>query len=218
MGTQHRVQRGETLQSIAKQYGFRNWQSIANHPKNASLFREDGEPNLLPSDVDLYIPDKNPARFVCATNQAHRFQLKRVTAMLRVVLAEPDGTPLGDVDYEIKIGEQTVRARSAAGGEVCHEVPEAVERVDLTAWPEGGPEEGFRWTFDLRPMPSIDRIEGIQARLNHLGYACGDIDGQLNEATKEAIAEFQDDIGYDEPTGEIDDETRRALLVLCNEA
>ncbi|HUJ26792.1 MAG TPA: peptidoglycan-binding domain-containing protein, partial [Myxococcales bacterium] len=54
-------------------------------------------------------------------------------------------------------------------------------------------------------------IRGVQDRLNKLGYRAGN-SGQLDEATRAALRHFQEDeMEREEPTGELDDETQRAL-------
>jgi hypothetical protein len=58
-------------------------------------------------------------------------------------------------------------------------------------------------------------ISGIQARLNNLGYFCGQVDGILGPRTKSALASFQQAVlGRDDPDGEPDQETRDQLLSL----
>ena len=42
----------------------------------------------------------------------------------------------------------------------------------------------------------------VQTILNRLGYATGPVDGELNEATRDALRKFQADAGLD-PTGEV---------------
>jgi Putative peptidoglycan-binding domain-containing protein len=44
-----------------------------------------------------------------------------------------------------------------------------------------------------KEFPTEKTIRGIQARLNNLGYNCGDVDGKAGKATKASIRAFQKD-------------------------
>lgn len=56
----HTVRAGENLTVIAKKYGYPDWRTIYNDPKNADFRRKRPNPNLiLPGDL-LFIPDKTP--------------------------------------------------------------------------------------------------------------------------------------------------------------
>lgn len=59
-------------------------------------------------------------------------------------------------------------------------------------------------------MDPLSTIEGVQDRLNNLGYPCGDEQGTVGEKTKEALKLFQADYEV-KVTGEIDDATKKAL-------
>jgi peptidoglycan hydrolase-like protein with peptidoglycan-binding domain len=62
-------------------------------------------------------------------------------------------------------------------------------RIELNP---GTPEEQV---FELRigHVDPIDAISGVQARLESLGYACGEPTGQMTDATREALQRFQRD-------------------------
>jgi hypothetical protein len=48
------------------------------------------------------------------------------------------------------------------------------------------------------------RCDGVQSRLNNLGYACGPVDGQPSARLRNAVIQFQRDSGIQE-SGEWDD-------------
>jgi hypothetical protein len=56
MTTIHIVRAGETLLSIAEQYGFVAWQTIADAPENASLIHRRGSAHALREGDELHIP------------------------------------------------------------------------------------------------------------------------------------------------------------------
>ncbi len=75
MPTNHTVKEGESLITIAKQYGFLNWRTIYDAPENAELRRTRGRPNaILPGDV-VSVPDKKPKKVSIATTKEHVIKL-----------------------------------------------------------------------------------------------------------------------------------------------
>jgi N-acetylmuramoyl-L-alanine amidase len=66
-------------------------------------------------------------------------------------------------------------------------------------------------------MDPADEVSGVQARLNNLGFDCGEPDGVLDDDTKSAVRAFQVLFGL-EPSGEIDDAFREKLLACYDPA
>ncbi len=75
----------------------------------------------------------------------------------------------------------------------------------------------------LRHLDPFDTVEGVQDRLNNLGYSCGDEKGTMGPKTEQAIREFQSDCSLTE-TGTIDmtkgqkDLTLKALSEMYHES
>lgn len=55
----------------------------------------------------------------------------------------------------------------------------------------------------LAHLDPVSTIEGIQDRLNNLGYSCGDEHGEIGPNTQQALREFQSDYGLP-ATGQVD--------------
>jgi hypothetical protein len=72
-------------------------------------------------------------------------------------------------------------------------------------------ELGKLWPPD-RPLPPIDTIAGVQARLLRNGYHPGPVTGEWNERTARAIVRFQYDSSHPSP-GSLDDLTRSWLSI-----
>src|ERR1051325_8947818 len=54
----HVVKKGESLSTIARQYGHSDWKAIYDHPANAGFKKKRPNPNVIhPGDV-VVIPDK----------------------------------------------------------------------------------------------------------------------------------------------------------------
>ena len=60
-------------------------------------------------------------------------------------------------------------------------------------------------------LDPVTSASGVQARLSHLCFQPGPVDGQVGPRTRDAIRRFQAQQGID-VTGEIDDATRDRLV------
>ncbi len=58
---------------------------------------------------------------------------------------------------------------------------------------EENPDLYETFIFGVARLNPVNTIEGLQDRLNNLGYSCGDEYGNIGESTKEAIREFQNE-------------------------
>jgi peptidoglycan hydrolase-like protein with peptidoglycan-binding domain len=57
-----------------------------------------------------------------------------------------------------------------------------------------------------------DGVSGAQGRLLNLGYPVGPIDGKLGPRTRAALRQFQTDMKLQPVSGELDDQTKKALV------
>jgi hypothetical protein len=57
MAIDHTVVQGEYLSKIARNYGFSDYRTIWEHPKNAALKQARQNPNVLFPGDRLFIPD-----------------------------------------------------------------------------------------------------------------------------------------------------------------
>ncbi len=66
------------------------------------------------------------------------------------------------------------------------------------------------WTLALGHLDPVDENEGVQARLNNLGFYCGKVDGIIGPHTAAALKSFQRKMGLPD-TGRADQTTRARL-------
>src|SRR5262249_21733581 len=76
MSINHIVAQGETLSSIANQYGFHDWRTIYDHPDNSNFRERRKDPNLLYPGETLIIPDKQQQEIDCQVGQKHQFKMR----------------------------------------------------------------------------------------------------------------------------------------------
>ena len=212
----HTVEQGEYLASIAKDYGFSDWHTIYDHPQNADLKKRRPNPDILFPGDELFIPDKAQKQESCATEKKHRFQVKVPKAWLKIVLKDSEGKPLSNQPYTLNLGCLACNGTTDGVGSLQQKIPIGIEIGQLTL-----DKLGLTWPLKIGHLDPINDggdgedsaiTSGLQARLNNLGFHCGDVDGILGPKTIDAIKSFQRSIlGRDDPSGEPDKETRDAL-------
>ena len=106
MGKEYFVKQGECLSSLAKRFGFLDYQTIYNHPKNAELKQKRRNPNVLFPDDGVFIPDIELKEIDAVTEQKHRFELIRPKTTFRITVKDSDEKPFANVLYELKIDRQ----------------------------------------------------------------------------------------------------------------
>ncbi len=92
MPEDYQVQDGDCVSSIAYSNGF-YWETLWNHPGNASLKSDRKDPNILKAGDLLHIPDLTVRQEPGATEATHKFKLKGVPAKLRMRLMKPKEDP-----------------------------------------------------------------------------------------------------------------------------
>jgi hypothetical protein len=210
MAETYEVQQGDTIVSIADQQGFRNWRTIWDREENAELRNLRKNPQVLFPGDQVFIPDKVPKEHSCATNQRHTFMIPVPLARVRVLLEDAEGRPYADKEYRLTVNGQDFNGRTASNGLVEHEVPADAHAATLTLWTDDERREALTWSLQIGYLDPEEEISGVQARLNNLGYSCGEVNGELNEATIAALKAFQWDHQL-AMSGEIDDPTRAKL-------
>ncbi|MCO5169073.1 MAG: peptidoglycan-binding protein [Planctomycetes bacterium] len=210
MAETYTVQQGDTLASIAFARGFLRWQTIWEHAQNAGLREQRKDPHVLYPGDSVFIPDKTIKKFDCATKKLHTFRLKKPRLHFEQLLIDDEDQPYASKPFKLVAGGETIEGRTDGDGRVSEEIPFDAREVELTVWPvEGDDSSALTWTLDLGHLDPIDTVEGVQARLSNLGYACK-VTGSLDDETKDALRAYQGDQGL-QVTGEIDESTKSRL-------
>jgi hypothetical protein len=130
---------------------------------------------------------------------------------LRVTLANDLGVPLAGVDYAFSgegLDETGVTDEQGIAQAV---VPRDIRKVELEFWPDpDDPDASVVWELSIGELEPVSTTGGMQARLDALGFHCGEQTGSMNDETKRAIRAFQDFAGLP-VTGEADGKTLKEL-------
>jgi len=200
------VRQGDCIDSIAFERGFFA-DTIWNHPDNAELKRTRKEPNLLLEGDRVTIPEKEIHQESAASEEKHKFKRKGVPAMLSLQLFK-GGEPRADVDYLLIIDGESTEGTLDDEGKIETPIPPNAKEAKLILAPGTIDEETI--PLKLGGIDPICQLTGVQDRLLNLGYEPGKR-GELDDETRTAIANFQRAEEL-EPTGELDDTTKDALV------
>ena len=200
------VREGDCISSIAKEHGH-NWETIWEDPANTELRETRQDPNVLYPGDRVTIPDRTRRDEAIAAEERHRFRRLGEPSMFRLRLLD-DGEPRANVPYTLEIDGEQRQGTTDADGRIDERIPGNAQRGRLLVGADEEDQEEY--TLNLGELDPISSITGVQARLNHLGFGVGEVDGELGEQTREALIDFQKARGLTE-TGEPDDETRQRL-------
>jgi LysM repeat protein len=221
MPTSYTVERGDCLASIAKKFGFRSWRAIYDDPNNADFKKARPDPNVIyPGDV-LLIPDPKPSTKTAPgkVEKLNRFKVTLEKTLLRIQVKDEEEKPLAGKSYELRLGSNDVRRGATDGdGIVEVKVEPTVTQAKLLVF-DGDPKTGplYVWDVAIGHLNPADTPSGAKARLNNLGYFCGDVDEaadsseEIDPLTKLALAGFQEANGL-ERSGKLDEATQKKLV------
>jgi hypothetical protein len=205
MAMNYTVKQGDCISSIAFENGFFP-DTIWNHANNKELKEKRKDPNvLMPGDV-VFVPDKRIKEVSEPTNQVYKFRAKNVPAKLSLRLLF-DGEPRRNETYTIDFEGKIINGTTDSDGNITMSIPPNAKTGKLTV---GTDEHKMEYDLQLGRLDPVDKISGVQSRLNNLGFNCGRVDGVLNTETKEALQAFQVSVGI-QPSGELDAATKAKL-------
>lgn len=190
----HTVKQGETLSRIARQYGFASAQVLYDHPENQNFRQLRTNPDIIYPGDKVFIPEKTPPSFKAKTNKKTTFIVKREKEILRtrIKLEDESDDSLASQKAILAIGDQQIESQIAADGFVEWKLPKKITRhgvIRLFLDEENKVTHEIK--IDLGSLDPVTEASGVQARLNALGFYCGEVDNKIKEKSEQAIKEFQ---------------------------
>jgi hypothetical protein len=196
------VQPGDCILSIASKHGFL-WQRLWN--ANPELKARRDNPNVIfPGDL-VQIPQKVVKEASCVTDQLHKFAKKGTLAKFRVIV-ERFNVPLANRRYLVEIDGKLFDGTTDDTGLLEVNIDPAARTGRLRM-----PDDGVECALELGHLDPLDEFIGVQQRLHNLGFYFGELDGNDNQESRDAIADFQASVSI-EATGDLDDSTREKLF------
>jgi hypothetical protein len=196
----HVVETSETIQTIAKTYGFRQWRRIFEHAKNASLRELRPNPDVLARGDQVFVPDLETKLEPARVDEKTVFVLAPVVRELVLSLWEPGGTSLAGVPYELDV-EGTAHAGIVdPQGRIRH--PIDVDARTATLVLELDDEVTAEIELQIGALEPVDTDEGVRARLYNLGFVHASAESGPPPDLADAMALFRECNGLpalDEP-------------------
>jgi len=200
------AKQGDCIESIASKHGL-FWETVWNDPNNAQLKSVRKDPNVLEPGDKVFIPEKRLKEEPGATEQRHRFKRKGVPSLIHIILRDEEDRPRSGLEYVLEIDGKLVSGKTGTDGKIEHAIPPGAKQGKLTV---GAGENAEEYDLQLGYLDPVSEISGIQARLNNLGFDCGEGNDVLGPETKDAIWAFQEQYGL-KPTGKPDEMTKQEL-------
>ena len=129
---------------------------------------------------------------------------------LRMIFVDDRGQPYSNCQYELVCGGRRYLGTTDGSGGVSEQVLSTATQATLDLWPAAVGAERLSWQLELGDIEPVSTLNGMQARLQNLGYYHGPIDGLPSTSTNEALAAFQKDNDLT-PSGKEDEETLALL-------
>jgi N-acetylmuramoyl-L-alanine amidase len=188
------VRQGECLASIAVRQGFPDYGRIYDHPNNADFRRSRPNPNIVDPGDTIFIPDLEARVYDRPTDVKHWFLRKTAPVQLRVVVLDENGHPRAGASYRLGHHRGEVTGVTEADGMIQCDIPPDLEQATLYLTFPGKTGHAITrvWLLKLGNLDPIETISGVQARLNNLGYLCGEVDGVSGPKTQSAVRQFQE--------------------------
>ena len=198
----HIVRPGDCIMSIACRHGLL-WETLWN--ANYELRRKRNNPNVLfPGDV-VVVPEGTPAEYLRPTDQKHAFVLHGTKAKFRLIL-ERFNIPLAHRRYILTVDGKSTTGMTDATGFLETAISPSAREGNVVL-----PDDRLECALDFGHLDPIEELNGVQQRLQNLGYYLGVLDGRLTDEMRAAIADFQSSVGL-EATGDLTQATRDKLL------
>jgi hypothetical protein len=174
------------METIAEQYGFRDYHTIYDHANNAAFKTKRPNPHILYPGDSVFIPDMDPGHEPAETDKKHKFVLKAQKIKFQVYIRR-NGKPFANRAYKLKVGAQTITGKTGADGLIQKDIPIGEPQGVLTLT---GPPVYTR-KLDLGFLHPITTTSGRQMRLNNLGFSSGKPTGAEGDAYAAALRAFQ---------------------------
>lgn len=187
----HKVRQGETLIGLAATNGLKDWQSILERPENAGLKKARPDPGVLLPGDRVFIPPRELKQAAKPVDARHSFKVTLPRAWLRLALKDSAGQPWAGKRYALTVGSQSFTGTLANDGVLEQPVAVDATRGELKVWTAGAEAEPEIWQLAIGSMDPPEEVSGVKARLNNLGFDCGEPDSELTAEASAAIRSFQ---------------------------
>ena len=187
----HKINKGECLSSLAEKYRFHDPDILYSHGDNASLKAKRDNLNLLCENDKVKIPDKEKKEEAGSDAKRHKFKAKGIRTHIRLLVEDFDGNGLAGKKYKLEVGNEVFEGTTTGDGLVEQVVLAKETKGKLQIWLNDKKTASIFWPLEIGDLEPHKEQRGIQARLNNLGFSCGEVDGIIGPNTKAAVKAFK---------------------------
>lgn len=189
--TLHVVSQGEWVSQIAARYGFANFRTIYDDARNEALRTLRPNPNELYPGDEVWVPGGRhelllPSRAMEDKTWNVKFTGSEPEQVILIV-RNADGQPVRSTAYVLTIGGFEKPGTTDGDGRL-------VENIDVSLLEFTTPTltiAGQVMNLQIGHLDPLNTISGAQGRLKNLGHSIPAINGRLNQATRLALFQFQ---------------------------
>lgn len=206
----HHVKAGDTIQTIARSHGFRQWRRVFEHPKNAQLRATRPDPEVLAEGDSVFVPEVEPRIDEARVDEQTVFVLAPVRRELVVALQDPSGASLAGTPYTLSVDGVDHEGIVAPSGRVRHDIEVEARQAQLVL--EIDEDVSMSTTLQIGALEPVETDEGVRARLYNLGFMHDGphADGPADLA--HAMGQFRDARGLPALDDPLSDKAREDLL------
>jgi hypothetical protein len=182
----HKVEQGDHLSSIAKQYGFELSDTIWDDGQNAKLKSERKNRYILYPGDEVFIPDKELKKESRATGATHEFKIKAEKLKLKMLLVDVNDKPRASEPCTLTIEAEAAKMTVKGDGTLEKRIARNARKGKLEM-------SDLEIPLLIGHLDPVDKQSGQAGRLNNLGYGAGHPNNPDPETFRSAVEEFQCD-------------------------
>ena len=213
------AQQNDTIASIATAHRVIDWRDTWNenratlnraHPCVLYKKDQDRSPEGRRSNSDVVVIERVPRTVARPTGAEHHFITESPDLYLRFRVLNDRFESIASFTYTLEVDRRRLQGSQdrnsenspSANGVISEKISNRASSARLTiVYKETPTSEDTTKVYQLaigklNPVsaanaPNQQCLTGVQARLNNLGYLCGDVDGTIGPLTRLALQRFQ---------------------------
>jgi N-acetylmuramoyl-L-alanine amidase len=181
------VKQGDCINSIAYEFGFFP-KTIWDHPNNSFLKELRKDPGILLDGDKVFVPENGQKSISVKSDMKASFKLKGVPARLHIKFYDFKGEALANSHYKLDVDGKIIEDKLNNEGLLDISISPNAKKATIII---GNELSAIKYEINLGYLNPLDTTSGVKARLNNLGYNCGEENEEFDMLTQMAILSFQ---------------------------
>lgn len=185
----------DCVSKLAYAYGLRYPKLVVDAPENGALWTHRANPDVLYPGDEVFVPKFERSERPAALDTRNSFRLSVGRPRLRVAIQTAQGEAIDGCHFQLDIeGRSPLFGKSDGAGLIEKPLQPDDDAATLHLGPDvrfGADAERLVYELLLGALDPVEHLEGVQARMNNLGFDCGIVDGVNGPLTRAAVRAFQ---------------------------